>query len=200
MAPAALSFSDRGVITEGTLPLSGNRTITFHDANGDGLLDGGDQFLIGGLAIRGFASLNVDCGIKGTGRIRWNPGHGYVALPLPPADLRETSGPPYRIDVRVAYPHPNLAFAANVTVTLQEATAPQYVFVTLVDGAPLRNGTLGTFGTNGSLTFDDADGDGAFSSGDYFDLRGTSPTADYLLLTVSVLYGSFSYSRGILGL
>ncbi len=189
---------DRGFITQGTLPLHGNLTITFDDGNGDGLLDAGDAFLITGLTNRTTATLSVDCGNLGRGSLRWYPGVGYVALPFPPVDLTPTPSPPYRVDVRVAYPHPDLAFARNVTVTLQEAASPYFDYQTVLDEAPLRNGTIGTFGSGGSLAFVDADGNGALSTGDRFDLQGTNSTSDYRLW-VSVLFGAYSSSAYIQG-
>ena len=185
-----------GTLTEDPVALPGGRTLDYDDLDGDGLLDAGDRFVVGGLRNQSSAFLGLSCGPGRFGNIRWYPGYGYVALPLPPVELTHGTGPPYRIAVRVAYPHPELAMNRTIRVSLREDDMIAYTGHVVLDNVPLVNGTIGTF-ANGTLSFVDSDGDGALSSGDTFELDGDR-ALDYFL-DVSVLFRSRGWSAYIQG-
>lgn len=185
-----------GTLTEDPVVLPENRTIDYDDLDADGLLDAGDRFVVGGLQNQSSASFGLRCRQGAFGDIRWQPGYGYVALPLPPVKLTPGPGPPYDIAVRVAYPHPEFAMNRTVRVSLKEYDTMMFHEHVVLDHVPLVNGTIGTF-ANGNLSFTDSDGDGTLSSGDHFELQGER--AFSYTIWVSCLFGSSSWSAYIPG-
>lgn len=173
----------------GTLPslpatTSNGVTLSFNDANGNNLLDEGDRFTVTGAANQTDLTLFLFFPEGGGGELEWIVGYGPKVGQVPYPTLTVSGSGPWTIGVDVGAWSPELAFNRTLRVTLLEN------YTTVITNASFVNGTLGAF-ANGSLRFTDADGNGYFSTGDFFTLNG-NPQNRYEL-DITVLFGLYEY-------
>ncbi len=157
-----------------TLPVTsaGGVTLSFTDANADGLLDAGDRFTLAGAANRSEWELILRGPNLGLAFLTWIVGFGPTIGALPSPTFSTQGSDPWTITATTSW-SPELAFNRTPRVTLVANEE------TIIANATLVNGTLGS-SANGTLNFTDADGDGYLSTGDYFILQG-KPFVSYEL-------------------
>ncbi len=170
----------------GTLPalpitLSNGVSLAFTDTNGNGRLDAGDLFGVGGLANRTSVILNLAQGNASVGTIAWVVGYGEPIGRLPALTFIPQGTNPWSATANFSFWSPELALNRTLRASLLENG------VAVLTNVSLASGTIGTF-SNGTLALTDLDGDGSLSKGDFFTVTGVS--SNRYELDVSVLYES----------
>lgn len=177
------SGSDVGNLSSLPSTLAGGGSMAFADVNGDGRLDTGDSFLVGGMQNRTSVSLMLQVPGRSIGYLSWLVGYGppVGSLPIPTLQFQGTN--PWTATATVSYWSPALVIGGTLQVGLAENATALFTNVTLT------NGTVATF-AGGSLSFTDTDKDGFVSTGDRFVLQG-NPTSQYRM-TLSVLFSAWA--------
>lgn len=160
-----------------TLP--NGATLTFSDANSDGVLDAGDLFTVGGVSNGTWIGLALSGGNASIGTVDWVVGYGQEVGRPPFVQFAVQGTNPWRIVANASFWSPQSVLGPTLRASLLENG------VSVLTNVSVANGTIGTF-TNGSLAFTDADGDGTLSTGDFFTLRGSS--TDHYELDVSIFF------------
>ena len=131
------------------------------DLNGNSLFDNGDTLVLTGNLSR---KCTIEVQTKNMSQltyVSWCPKYRHISGRLPAVSYTDEDIDGQRkISVHMAYTHPIMSLN-NTRVSFTQSSEA------VIDGAPLRNGTL-LEGTSGSIRFVDADMDGMLSDGDYF--------------------------------
>jgi len=171
--------SGNGTFSALPVTLTNGVSLAFMDATGDGRLDSGDVFLVGGLANHTSVSLYLAQGNASVGTIAWVVGYGEPIGRLPPLIFTTQGTNPWQATANAWFWSPELALNRTIRASLLENGIAVLTNVSVVGGI------LGTF-ANGTLAFTDSDGDGSLSTGDVFTVTGAS--GNRYELDVSVLY------------
>jgi len=162
-------------------------TIGYSDVDGNGMLNAGDRFTIGGIANRTGISFGIQLNGGWTIDATWIAGYGHIIGNIPRVRLTaKDTQMPLTMNVSVPWWHQELNLSKHLNVSLWENST------LVLDNVALASGSINSF-PGGNLTFIDGDIDGFLSSGDYFVLHG-NPHARYKI-EISVLWGYMTFSH-----
>jgi len=171
--------SGNGTFSALPVTLTNGVSLAFTDTTGDGRLDSGDVFLVGGLANHTSVTLYLAQGDASVGTIAWVVGYGEPIGRLPLLTFANQGTNPWHATANSPFWSPELALNRTLRALLLENGIP------VLTNVSLSSGTLGTF-PNGTLALTDSDGDGSLSTGDVFTVTGAS--SNRYELDVSVLF------------
>jgi hypothetical protein len=184
-------YYNRHQVSEGTVSINENITITYSDTNTNDLLDGDDMFIINGVENQSYVQLMLfDDETYGNELIRltWIAGHGYIKGNIPRIDVEKKTLIPesdniYQLNISVEYYHPVLALNSTVRVSLFQDSQ------VILDNVLVKDGVIESY-HDANLSFVDADNDSFLSTNDYFKIECKSP-GSYKLKFPS-LFGTYS--------
>lgn len=142
-------------------------TLTFADANANGILDPGDRILFANLANQTSVRFQLVRSGKSLAEQAWTTGYGRWIGRLPSFALAPSGTDPTHVAVTVDFWHPDLALNGTLRASLRQDG------LLVLGNVSLSSGTPFAF-AGGNLTFYDRDGDGHLSTGDEFLVQGTA--------------------------
>ena len=162
-------------------------TIGYSDVDGNGMLNVGDRFTIGGIANRTGMTFGIQLNGGWTIDATWIAGYGHIIGNIPRIRLTaKDTQMPLTINVSVPWWHQELNLSRHLNVSLWDNST------LVLDNVAMANGSINSF-PGGNLTFVDGDADGFLSSGDFFRLHGNQQTN--FKVEISVLWGYATYNQ-----
>ncbi len=167
-------------LTDGKVASRGNISITFSDINGDGFLNRGDSFVVAGLVNWTVYALHVTI-YQGTQiGIPWITGIGVKSANMPviewksPVPVDPPSNHIFKVQVERMYGIPGISFDDPdrlMVVDLKMDGLPVFSALNLTEDFNYSSSGM-------NITFEDADENAFFNSGDYF-VCNSSVAADF---------------------
>lgn len=171
--------SGNGSLSALPVTLVNGVSLALTDANGNGRLDSGDGFRVGGLANRTSVTLSLVQSDASVGTISWVVGYGEPIGRVPALTFTTQGTNPWHATANFSFWSPELALNRTLRASLSENG------IVVLTNVSLASGTLGMF-ANGTLALTDSDGDGSLSTGDFFTVTGAG--GNRYELDLSVLY------------